>query len=50
MAGIAIPQVERRVRRNIEKLRVLLLAFDARVDPGQRIVEIVAEVAPSAPG
>ena len=42
--GVAVPQVERRVRRNVQELRVFLAAFDARVHPGQRVVVVVPDV------
>ena len=42
--AVAVPQVERRVRRDVEQLRVFLPPLDARVRPRQRIVEVVADV------
>ncbi len=36
-------QVERRLLRHVEQRRVALVAFDAVMRPGQRIVEIVAQ-------
>ena len=44
MARRSVPQVERRMRRNVEQLRVFLPSLDARVSPRERIVEIVADV------
>ena len=44
MTGVAIPEIERGTRRNIEQLRVFLLTFDTGVRPGQRILEIVRNV------
>ena len=44
-AVVAVPEVERRVRRDVEKLRVLLPALDPVVGPGERRVEVVGDVA-----
>ena len=44
VARVAVPQVERRAAGDVQQLRVFLLAFDARMRPGQRVVEIVADV------
>ena len=44
VARLAVPQVERRMRRNVEELRVLLPALDARVRPRERVLEVVADV------
>ena len=44
VAGVAIPQIERRARREVEQFRVLLATLDAGVGPRERIVEIVPDV------
>ncbi len=44
MAVVTVPEVERRVRGEVEKLGVLGLAFDPGVRPGQRRFEIVGDV------
>ena len=44
VARLAVVHVERRAARDVQQLRVFLLAFDARVRPRQRVVEIVADV------
>ena len=41
---LAIPEVERRDRRNVEKARVFELALDPVVAPGQRIIEVVSDM------
>ena len=41
---LAVPQVERRVRRHVQELRVFAAAFDAVVRPRERILRIVCEV------
>ncbi len=42
--GIAVPQVERRVRRHVQQRGVVLAAFDLDVGPGHRVFVIVADV------
>ena len=44
VARVAVPQVERRARRDVEQVRELLPALDARVRPRERILEVVADV------
>ena len=41
---IAVPQIERGMRGDVEKQGVLLLPFHVRVGPGERRLEIVADV------
>jgi hypothetical protein len=44
VAGGALEEVERRARRDVEQLRVFLLALDAGMDVRQRIFEIMRDV------
>ena len=44
VAGSALEHVERGAGRDVEQLRVFLLAFDAGMRPGQRVLEIVGDV------
>ncbi len=44
MFVIAVPQIPRRLRRDIQQAGVLLLTFHAVVAPGQRIGEIMRDV------
>ena len=41
---LAVPQVERRARRDVEQLRVFLAAFDLVVGVGERRFEVVRDV------
>ena len=41
---LAVPQVEGRVRRDVEQLRVLLAPLDAVVRPGERRLVVVRHV------
>ena len=43
-ALVPVPQVEGRTRRDVEKLHVLLAAFDAVVAPGERRLRVVGDV------
>ena len=43
--GLAMPQVERSARRNVQQTRVLLLPLDLAMRPGDRIGEVVSHVA-----
>ena len=44
MAGVTIPQVKRRTRRDVEQLRIFLLAFHLGMRPAQRILKIMTNV------
>jgi hypothetical protein len=44
VAGSPLEEVERRPRRDVQQLRVFLLAFDARMDVRQGILEIMRDV------
>ncbi len=41
---VAVPQVEGRVRGDVQQRVVLVLAFDTVVAPGQRVLEVVRDV------
>ena len=44
MPRVAVPEVEGCARREVEQLRVFALALDAGVGPGQRVLEVMADV------
>ena len=44
VALLPVPEVERRLRREVEELRVLLAALDPVVRPGERRLEVVRDV------
>ena len=44
VALLAVPQVERRVLRDVQQLRVFVAAFDLGVHVGERRLEVVRDV------
>ena len=44
MTGVAVPQIEGRALRDVEELRVFLLAFDLGMNVGQRVFKIMCNV------
>ncbi len=44
MTGAAVPQIKRRLRRDVQELRVLLATFDLGMHPGQRLLIVVSDM------
>ncbi len=44
MTGVAVPQIEGRVLRDVEQVGVFVPALDTRVGPRQRVLEVVRDV------